>query len=130
MYRLATPEETQKIRETSKAIRSAFINSEEDMQWLRDVHLPQLSAEIESAVIYGNEDCPKPGNVEMKGKLTELGNLLEQWGASLNYDLLVTTKGIDNEQAVEDFRAKVKELAEEAYQLAKSIRTEVGLKPW
>jgi hypothetical protein len=28
------------------------------MGWLRDVHLPTLPLQFESAVIYGNEDAP------------------------------------------------------------------------
>lgn len=36
-----------------------FLNSSEDMSWLREVHLPNLSEKYQSAVIYGNEDCPE-----------------------------------------------------------------------
>lgn len=37
-----------------------FINSEDDMQWLYDVHLLGMDANrvFRSAVIYGNEDSP------------------------------------------------------------------------
>lgn len=35
-----------------------FINEPEDMQWLRDVHLPGLSPKFKSAHIFGNEDSP------------------------------------------------------------------------
>lgn len=35
-----------------------FLNSSEDMQWLRDVHLQGLPPEYEAAVVYGNEDSP------------------------------------------------------------------------
>jgi len=40
---------------------STFISDEEDesdMQWLREVHLPNLSSNFHSAVLYGNEDSP------------------------------------------------------------------------
>lgn len=35
-----------------------LLNSDEDMEWLRDVHLPDLPNEYQSAIIYGNEDAP------------------------------------------------------------------------
>ena len=35
-----------------------FINTIDDMQWLKDVHLLELSQEYKSAMVYGNEDCP------------------------------------------------------------------------
>lgn len=35
-----------------------MINTPEDMQWLRDVHIPDLSLGFKSAVIYGNVDYP------------------------------------------------------------------------
>lgn len=35
-----------------------FINSQEDMDWLRDVHLPHLSRNVQSAILRGNEDSP------------------------------------------------------------------------
>jgi hypothetical protein len=35
-----------------------FINSKEDMKWLRDVHWPNLPKKYKSALIYGNEDAP------------------------------------------------------------------------
>lgn len=35
-----------------------FINSDEDMKWLRDVHLPRLRDDARSAILYGNEDSP------------------------------------------------------------------------
>lgn len=42
---------------------ATFINSPEDMQWLRETHLacaPQFeTAHFKSAVIHGNEDCPE-----------------------------------------------------------------------
>ena len=34
-----------------------FINTPEDMQWLREVHIPHFVGE--SAIIVGNEDCPE-----------------------------------------------------------------------
>jgi hypothetical protein len=36
----------------------ALLDTPEDMKWLRDVHLPGLSPEYESAVVHGNEDFP------------------------------------------------------------------------
>jgi hypothetical protein len=38
--------------------RSNFISGTEDMNWLRDVHLPGLSKKFKSALIFGNEDSP------------------------------------------------------------------------
>lgn len=35
-----------------------FLNSPEDMKWLREVHLHGLPSEYESAVVHGNEDSP------------------------------------------------------------------------
>ena len=35
-----------------------FINSAEDMQWLKDVHIPILPDSARSALITGNEDAP------------------------------------------------------------------------
>ncbi|KKN28149.1 hypothetical protein LCGC14_0857150 [marine sediment metagenome] len=35
-----------------------LINSVEDMQWLRDVHLPGLDVKYRSAVIEGHESSP------------------------------------------------------------------------
>lgn len=39
-------------------MNQTFINTGDDMQWLRDVHLPTLSRRYKSAVIVGNEDSP------------------------------------------------------------------------
>jgi hypothetical protein len=39
--------------------RANLISGREDMAWLRDVHLPKLSSKFKSAMIYGNEDCPR-----------------------------------------------------------------------
>lgn len=36
----------------------AFLNTSEDMKWLRDVHIPDLPPEYEAAVVHGNEDSP------------------------------------------------------------------------
>ena len=36
-----------------------LINGDEDMQWLRDVHIPNLAKKYKSAVIVGNEDAPE-----------------------------------------------------------------------
>ncbi len=39
-------------------MRETLINTLDDMQWLRDVHLRRLPSKYKSAVILGNEDCP------------------------------------------------------------------------
>jgi hypothetical protein len=40
--------------------RGSFIDTPEDMQWLKDVHIPELDlATAKSAMIYGNEDYPE-----------------------------------------------------------------------
>lgn len=39
-------------------MKETFINTPEDMQWLRDVHFPKLPLKYKSAVIFGNEDSP------------------------------------------------------------------------
>ena len=36
----------------------AFLSSQQDMKWLREVHLPKLPREYETAVVHGNEDSP------------------------------------------------------------------------
>ena len=36
-----------------------FINTQEDIQWLKDVHIPDLPDTARSAVILGNEDWPE-----------------------------------------------------------------------
>lgn len=36
----------------------SFLDTPEDMKWLRDVHLQGLPSEYESAVVHGNEDFP------------------------------------------------------------------------
>ena len=36
-----------------------FINTADDMQWLKDVHIPDLPDNSQSAVIVGNEDWPE-----------------------------------------------------------------------
>ena len=38
--------------------RTSMIDTDEDMKWLRDVHLPKLPATYKSAIIHGNEDYP------------------------------------------------------------------------
>jgi len=39
--------------------RPNFINGHDDMEWLRDVHLPKLDIrKYKSAIVYGNEDYP------------------------------------------------------------------------
>ena len=35
---------------------TVFINTPEDMQWLREVH--DVEEEYNSAIVYGNEDAP------------------------------------------------------------------------
>ena len=37
---------------------AVLINSSEDMQWLKDVHVHNLPDNARSAVITGNEDAP------------------------------------------------------------------------
>lgn len=39
-------------------LKMVLLNTPEDMKWLRDVHLPGLPPEYESAVVHGNEDWP------------------------------------------------------------------------
>jgi hypothetical protein len=34
------------------------LDDSDDMHWLREVHLPGLDPKYQSAVIFGNEDCP------------------------------------------------------------------------
>lgn len=36
-----------------------FLNTPEDMRWLREVHWPELPPEYLSAVLSGNEDWPE-----------------------------------------------------------------------
>jgi len=36
----------------------AFLQEPDDMQWLRDVHLPGLPKKFHSAMLHGNEDGP------------------------------------------------------------------------
>jgi hypothetical protein len=36
-----------------------LINTPEDVQWLRDVHLPKDAPEFKCATLLGNEDCPR-----------------------------------------------------------------------
>ena len=37
----------------------SFINTQDDMEWLKDVHLPRLNLKkFKSAVVHGNEDAP------------------------------------------------------------------------
>jgi hypothetical protein len=37
---------------------STWLNEISDIDWLRDVHLPQLPANIRCAYLHGNEDAP------------------------------------------------------------------------
>jgi hypothetical protein len=37
---------------------TVLINSADDMQWLKDVHIPSLPDDARSAIIIGNEDAP------------------------------------------------------------------------
>ena len=36
----------------------SLINTADDMQWLRDVHLPALPARFHSAILFDNQDWP------------------------------------------------------------------------
>ena len=36
----------------------AFLNTMDDIAWLREVHLFDLSKDCKSAMLYGNEDSP------------------------------------------------------------------------
>lgn len=38
--------------------RQSFLDTPDDIEWLRDVHIPNLPANIRSAIVYGNEDAP------------------------------------------------------------------------
>jgi len=38
--------------------RQTFLDTAEDMEWLREVHLPKLPREYKSAMLHGNEDYP------------------------------------------------------------------------
>ena len=38
--------------------RMTLLNTKEDVQWLREVHVPDLPSWVKSAVIFGNEDSP------------------------------------------------------------------------
>jgi len=43
-------------------MKSTFINSVDDMSWLFDTHLKEnkeFYPEYNSAILYGNEDCPE-----------------------------------------------------------------------
>ncbi len=40
-------------------MKEAFLNTPDDMQWLREVHWPTLPPEYKSALITGNEDAPE-----------------------------------------------------------------------
>ena len=54
-YRKARPHE-----QPSRALRGGtLLTRVYDMNWLREVHLPKLAAEYQSAVMYGNEDAPE-----------------------------------------------------------------------
>jgi hypothetical protein len=35
-----------------------LINSKDDIQWLKDVHVKNIDLVFNSAILYGNEDCP------------------------------------------------------------------------
>jgi hypothetical protein len=37
---------------------TAFLNSPDDMQWLKDVHVHNMPDNARSAIITGNEDAP------------------------------------------------------------------------
>jgi hypothetical protein len=48
----------QVYRSALNPVRAELINTQEDMDWLREVHLPLLSKVYKSALIFGHEDCP------------------------------------------------------------------------
>ncbi|MDO8691481.1 MAG: hypothetical protein Q7R39_15990, partial [Dehalococcoidia bacterium] len=48
-----------------------FIEGEEDMDWLRDVHLHGLDKKYKFAVLYGNEDWPERIEVYEKNDVNE-----------------------------------------------------------
>ena len=35
-----------------------LINSKDDIQWLKDVYIKNTGLVFNSAILYGNEDCP------------------------------------------------------------------------
>ncbi len=35
-----------------------LIDEREDVQWLRDVHLPGMPGDVKAAMVFGNEDSP------------------------------------------------------------------------
>jgi len=39
--------------------RHTFLNAADDIQWLRDNHIPSLPDNVQSAVLYGSEDSPE-----------------------------------------------------------------------
>lgn len=40
-------------------LRATILEGEEDLQWLREVHIPDLPLDAGCALLYGNEDDPK-----------------------------------------------------------------------
>lgn len=46
-------------KELGNTMRTQFLSEPDDIQWLRDVHLPKDVPPFKSAIIVGNEDCPE-----------------------------------------------------------------------
>ena len=40
-------------------MRQTYLDTPEDMQWLRDVHCQDMPADMSCAILYGNEDAPE-----------------------------------------------------------------------
>lgn len=38
--------------------KQTFLNSREDIKWLKETHLPKNAPKFKCAVLFGNEDCP------------------------------------------------------------------------
>jgi hypothetical protein len=60
--------------------RSTFLNTPEDMQWLRDVHLKDLDLKkYHSAILYGNEDSPHEIKVFLSDNPTVHDHFVTYW---------------------------------------------------
>lgn len=51
--------------------------SKEDLQWLREVHVPDLPIKTKAAILSGNEDCPSW--VQAFDKNSVYANLIGTW---------------------------------------------------
>ena len=40
-----------------------YLDSREDLQWLRETHCPDLPEQATAVVLHGNEDCPEAADV-------------------------------------------------------------------